>query len=317
MEIYTHPNQIQNASSGGVISIGNFDGFHLGHKHLISEAKRHSTQANTAVFVVTFDPHPMQILRPDLEFHYLQTRQDLIENLKREGVAGLLLLNFDKKLSEFGAEQFLNEFVITPFKPTQIVVGEDFSFGKDREGDIATLKALSDKYAFKCYPVKKMEFKNQVISSSRIRKHLSEADLQEVEKLLGRKYSLSQKVVKGDGRGKSIGVPTANLDIQHNLALKVGVYVTQSEINNEIYKSVTNVGFNPTFQNEAFQSNLRVETHILENLGKDFYNEVLKVCFLSRLRDEKKFAGPKELVEQITKDKKQAALYFEAYGEMG
>ncbi|MBT3583314.1 MAG: bifunctional riboflavin kinase/FAD synthetase [Halobacteriovoraceae bacterium] len=280
------------------ITIGNFDGLHLGHKDLLTQVADHCHKGDLKFLVITFIPHPSQILFPQPSF-LLNTYAGKRQLLKDYGVKYLLEIPFTRNFSTLSPEEFLCEVILKDQRVSSIFMGYDFAFGKNKKGNYQFVKDYcSDKDISVCL---QEEFKkgDKKVSSSEIRKQLKAGDISQANSLLGRPYFLTGTVIKGKGRGKQIGIPTANLDfLPECLVPKKGVYLTESYCGSESFKSVTNIGVNPTFENSE---TLHVESHILD-FSQNIYGESIEVHFLARLRDEKKFENKEQLVRQIQAD---------------
>lgn len=289
---------------GGVVTIGNFDGLHLGHQKLLQTA----AQAGTPSVVLTFNPHPMQVLQPDRKLHRLFPREDLQEQLPHYGVSLLWIIPFDRAFAQVTALDFLNQLVLRVFQPKHIVAGHDFAFGRGRQGTLDVLRSWSAENGITTDTVEPLVVNGQVVSSSRIRALVLNGEMREVESLLGRPFYLRGTVVAGAGRGAKIGVPTLNQNVFNETLPKAGVYLTRARCDGQTYFSVTNVGTNPTFSDGK---GLKVETHI-PDINVAWRGRVVDVDFLQRLRDEQKFASVIELTDQIAKDIAQARSLMES-----
>lgn len=288
------------------ITIGNFDGVHMGHRDFLGSIKKSSLDSDAKFVVVTFIPHPAQALKGQSGF-LINTYEERRELLEKEGVDYLLEVDFTRDFSSLTPEQFVENFICTFPKVECVYLGYDFSFGANRAGDHSKSQKI---FAEKNIPLKlQHEFKlhDITVSSSEVRLSLQKGDVERAAELLGRQYYISGRVIKGQGRGKQIGFPTANLDYNREIILpSKGVYLTKTQIHDMVYFSVTNVGANPTFNVE---NELHVETHLL-NFTRDIYGDEIKVFFYKKLRDEKKFQTVNELVAQIKTDVTNAELLF-------
>ncbi|OUR93052.1 riboflavin biosynthesis protein RibF [Halobacteriovorax marinus] len=284
------------------ITIGNFDGVHLGHQQIIQSIAQECKESNLKFVLITFNPHPLQILRPRENF-LLNLEDEKYNLLSDLGIDFFYEIPFSRDLSTLSPEDFLNQYILENSHVKRIYMGHDFAFGANKKGDFSFVKRFCTNLSI----VKLEEFKKveKNISSTIIRNLIIEGDVEESEKLLGRPFFLRGTVVKGAERGRQIGFPTANINYgQIRITPKLGVYVTTVEVRGEEYHSITNVGLNPTFKDDSVKT---VETNIFD-FDDDIYGEVLTINFHKRLRDEKKFNGINELVEQITKDVVQAKI---------
>jgi riboflavin kinase/FMN adenylyltransferase len=297
-----------------VVTIGVFDGVHLGHKYLINQLKELARQQDLRSVVITFHKHPQEVLAPHSQPPFLTDSTEKADLMKREGVDSVIVLTFTKKFSRLGAREFLN-LLKSRLKMRSLVVGPDFSLGRDNEGDITTLRQLGKEMGFTLTVVPPVEKNGEIVSSTAIRKALAEGNMEKVRILLGRRFSLHGKVIRGQGRGLKIGFPTANLDILPGQAVPAdGVYLTLIQADGKIFRSLTNVGTNPTFGG----TNRTVESHLFD-LSCDLYGRKISVEFICKLRDEMKFINPEELIRQINKDIQQAKelLKVEAITDYG
>ncbi len=293
--------------NGSVITIGNFDGLHLGHQKLIQHLVELGHQNHIPSVVLTFKPHPRLLLRPDMPVYRLFDYKDQAESIEKLGVNFLIEEKFTKDLSLMSAEEFLDLYIQRYFKPAHIVIGHDFSFGKDRSGDFLFLEKYCKKNNIGLTAVTAFELNGQIISSSIIRKLLEHGNLELAEKFLGRKYYMRGPVRVGFKRGRQIGVPTANVSPDIEFVPRKGVYFTRVFWEEKILNAITNIGFNPTFENN--NSYLKVETHLFD-FDQDIYGEQIKVELLHFHRDEMKFSGVDSLKNQIAKDIQEAYKYF-------
>ncbi|WP_127715256.1 bifunctional riboflavin kinase/FAD synthetase [Halobacteriovorax sp. HLS] len=288
------------------ITMGNFDGVHLGHQSIIKSISSLCKENGTKFVLITFNPHPMRILSPKDNF-LINTYSEKYELLKNLGVDYFYEIPFTRDLSTLSPSQFLEDYLLKSKQVKFIYMGHDFTFGANKKGDFSFVQS----YCSEINIVKLDEFKKSEsdISSSRIRKSINEGDVEHANKLLGREFFLSGTVVKGAGRGRQIGFPTANIEYNdERITPAFGVYITTVEVRGMIYHSITNIGINPTFN----ETNLKtVETNIFD-FSEDIYGEELKVKFHKRVRDEKKFSSVNELVEQISNDVSHAKAYFKS-----
>ncbi len=283
-------------TSKNVIAIGNFDGFHLGHKKIIAELLRISKRELLMPVLVTFSPNPKV-------FFNTETKLILTDLQKKEFIINLGISQFSfmdfNNISKIPGRQFIIDKLIKDLKMEHLVVGYNFKFGKNRDCDIATLKKLSMEFGFGLTIIAPVLLDNEKISSTLIRCKIKEGKIEEATKLLGYRPFIDGIVSQGIGRGKKLGFPTINT-ISDNKLLPMGVFQTSVQYENELYDSITNIGVNPTF-NEKNKKDLKIETHIL-NFKKSLYGELVRIFFKKKIRDEKKFKSEKELIEQIKQD---------------
>lgn len=294
------------------VTIGNFDGVHLGHRHLLAQVVEDARAHNRTPAVVTFQPHPRQVLTPDIRIRYISSWEERLALLENIGVELVAVVRFTPEVAALSAEAFVRA-LIDRLGMESLWVGPDFALGHGREGDIPYLQTLAQRLGFAMHVVPPFEVDGEPVHSSRIRYLIGEVgDVRAAARLLGRCFSLSGIVVHGDGRGRQIGIPTANLAVAPNRLLPAnGVYATWAILNGERWPSATNVGVRPTVSGE---NPIRtVETHII-GLQRDIYYQFVRLVFVERLRAEKRFNSIDELKAQIRKDVAQAAqlLAYEA-----
>ncbi len=286
-----------------VLTIGVFDGVHLGHQHLLNQVIAAARDKKTLSGVVTFYPHPRQVIYPDERIPCLCTLDERVEIIKSFGIDLIATLSFTPKLASTGARQFVS-LIQEHLKMKELVLGPDFALGKGREGDIGTLSRIGQGQGFGVQVVPPLKLEGLIVSSTAIRRALAEGDVVQASYLLGRRFSMSGLVVPGAHRGKGLGFPTANLAVDPTLAIPAnGVYVSRVYIGADSYASVTNIGNNPTFGSQQ----RTVEVHLLDFDG-DLYGKTVRLELLRRLRSEKRFSTVDELVAQIQRDVDQARL---------
>lgn len=302
-------NEIKNS----VVTIGNFDGVHCGHRVLIEKAREQANHFGGPLIVMTFEPHPLKVLAPQKNIKRIFPLDDQETQMKKLSVDDLIIETFNKNLADMSPEEFIREKVKKVFSPKLLVVGYDFSFGKDRRGTPEFLLEKSQDFGFAVEVVPPFKIHNVVVSSTEIRKRIEAGQIDEANEFLGRNFYLDGVIVKGKGRGKGIGVPTANLDYESEIFPRLGVYVTLSFFGEKKYFSVTNIGHNPTF-NENILPKPFVETFIFD-FSDDLYGEKFRLEFLEFLRPEMKFSGVNELKAQIQKDISLTKEWFKTHGD--
>ena len=282
---------------GSVLTLGNFDGLHLGHQQLVKSLLISAKKHNLPSVVLTFYPHPQEVLLPGKPQQYLFSRKDLFDQLRHFGVDYLIEIPFNKDLANLTAETFYEQHLYNKFKPQKIIVGYDFCFGRDRNGNIDLLRALTLRYQSKLDVLPAYQWKGAVVSSSRIRKSLAEGKIKDVQSMLGRKYYKEGEVVSGQSQGRELGFPTANIT-PSGAPMAEGVYCTYTKIDKKTFKSITNVGRRPTFDENNYQV---IETYIFD-INLDLYGMNLQILFDKYLRPEIKFKDMASLKAQIIKD---------------
>lgn len=291
------------------LTIGVFDGVHLGHQHLISILKQHAEARGYVPGVVTFRSHPQQVLSPNNSVVYLSSLEGRIERLHDLGINLVVPLSFTRGLAQTPARTFvslLREFLNVRL----LVVGPDFALGKGRKGDIPALISLGHELGFGIEIAAPLVLDGEVVSSTVVRQAVAEGDVAKVKKLLGRPHTLYGEVVHGDSRGRTLGFPTANLEINSDQAVPAnGVYVTKAFIEQQVYSSVTSIGSRPTFGG----TERTIEVYLLD-FARELYNSNLCIELLKRLREEQRFSSTKELVAQIECDVEQAREVLRSEG---
>jgi len=290
-----------------VVTIGNFDGVHLGHQKLINELVTTAKKLQTKSVVCTFKPHPRTVLMPQQPVHLLFDYRDQAEMMEKLNVDFLIEEKFSKDLSLMSADAYLENYIERFYKPKHLVVGYDFIFGNQRSGNAELLQNFCKQKGWGLTIVPAYEKDGQIVSSSSIRKLLEHGDLKKAAEFLGRPYYLRGPVRVGYKRGRLLGVPTANLSPEIEFIPRKGVYFTKVTYQDKIYPAITNIGYNPTFESQ--DSYLKVETHIFD-FDKDIYGEHLSVELCHFHRDEMKFSSVDSLKAQIFKDIEQGKIYF-------
>jgi riboflavin kinase/FMN adenylyltransferase len=288
------------------IVLGTFDGLHVGHKRLIEAHVEACKRLGVKSVVFTYSNHPRELTNPELKSLRLIAVEEKIQRIEELGVDYLVLIEFDETLMSTEAEDFVERYLIDGMDVRLISIGFDFKFGRRAAGNAGLLKQLSEKYGYELFILDPVEIEGEKVSSSLIRKHLRHGEIREAERLLGRPYAVSGIIKKGKQLGRQLGYPTANFMISSQMTLiKPGVYVSETEYKGERYHSLTNVGYNPTFN----QHELSIETYIL-NFDKEIYGEMLTVFLVDRLRDEAHFNSIQELVEVIDADVERAKRFY-------
>lgn len=284
-----------------LLSIGVFDGVHLGHQRLLSYLKQQAASRNLLSGIITFKTHPESILSPRTAVPWLVQLDDRIALIREIGIDLIVVLPFTSELSQLSAREFV-QILKNRLNMSGLIIGPDFALGKNREGDIDSLRLLGKQLGFSVEIFPPVTIDGTIISSSIIRQFLAQGDIKRVEKLFGRRFSIKGQVIKGDRRGATLGFPTANLESNPDQALPAdGVYATIAYIDHQPMPAITNIGIRPTFGgNRRF-----IETHLLNYTG-DLLGHQLKIEFLDRIREERQFASAENLKAQITKDIEEA-----------
>src|SRR5918999_2709119 len=302
----------ENAEIGrpAVLTLGVFDGLHLGHQLIISRVVERARQLGAVPTVVTFDPHPRAVLHPESAPPLLQTFDQKVEAFGVLGVEQAIVVRFTPEFARVSAEEFLRDVVHERLQAREVYLGRGFAFGYGREGNIRLLRDVSARLGFHADEVAEVRLRGQRISSSLIRDLLSRGRVNLARRMLGRPYGVEGRVVRGAERGRTLGFPTANVHPQNRVIPRGGVYVTATLIEGRWRRSVTNIGVRPTFDSDAEPS---VETFVMDWQGA-LYGDVVRTRFLHRLRDERRFASLEDLKRQIGRDARRAARYFERAG---
>jgi riboflavin kinase/FMN adenylyltransferase len=292
------------------LTLGVFDGLHLGHQRIMQTVVERAKATNTTPTVITFDPHPRSVLSPQNAPPLLQTLDQRLAAFEFLGIGQTVVIRFDQEFAAIDADKFLRETVHERLQAKEVYLGKGFAFGKNRAGNIEMLRKISNDLGFFADEVPEVQLRGNRISSSKIRQFLQEGKVNLARRMLGRPYGVEGQIIHGFQRGRTIGFPTANLKPKNRVVPKFGVYATATLIDNEWRRSITNVGVRPTFENETEPS---VETFIFD-FDADLYGDSLRLRFLHRIRDERKFNGIDELKAQIQKDTEVALEYFSHEG---
>ena len=293
-----------------VLTLGVFDGLHLGHQLVMRTVVERARAAGATPTVITFDPHPRAVLHPESAPPLLQTLDQKVEALGVLGVEQTIVIRFTPEFAGVRAEDFLRDVVHERLQAREVYLGRGFAFGRGREGNIELLRRVSAELGFRADEVAEVRLRGRRISSSLIRELLLAGRVNLARRMLGRPYGVEGRVVRGAERGRRIGFPTANLQPQNRVIPRSGVYVTATLIEGAWRRSVTNVGVRPTFERAGEPS---VETFVMDWRG-DLYGDVVRVRFLRRLRGERRFASIDELKAQIGRDAERAREYFRRAG---
>ncbi len=298
MSIIKDLSELKKPLENPVLTIGNFDGVHKGHLALFSKVQEIASDINGNSIVMTFDPHPIKVLSNGNGPPLITPIQQKLRLIKQAGIDIILCLPFTKEFATISAEDFVSHILVKKIGVKYIIVGYDYTFGRNRYGNIDFLKKMGNRFGFNVIVVGPVSINGIIVSSTRIRNLVQEGNLEQAKILLGRNYQVCGTVVKGKNRGaRLLGFPTANLKLIDELTPKIGVYAVKVIIDNNVYNGVANIGHNPTFGNGAFS----VETHIIGFNG-DLLGKEIRVEFIKRLRDEKKFDNPEDLAKQISRD---------------
>ena len=308
MQVIHYPDDLRPARwQQPVLALGNFDGMHRGHLKIIERVRRGAEERGSTAVAMTFDPHPSKIVRPDKASPLLMTHQQKLEALARGGMHGVAIIRFTPELASWDPETFVRTVLVEWLHVGEVWVGANFLFGRDRTGNFSMLRSLGARYGFRAEKIDPVRYKEFVVSSTRIRRLISEGRVDEAGALLGHPYGIDGTVVTGDGRGRTLGFPTANLATDNELLPPNGVYATTVRLDGVIYPSVTNIGVRPTFGDEG---RTVVETHLL-GVDLDLYGRSIGLGFVQRVRDERRFDGVDQLTAQIASDVLKTRTLFD------
>ncbi len=307
MKLITDLNEIKTPYQNAVITIGNFDGVHKGHQAILHQVIEHAEIINGTSIAITFEPHPMKLLSSNGSPPLITLYEQKIELIKQTGIDVLICIPFNRVFAEITATEFVEKILIQKIGMKAIVIGKDYKFGKNREGSVEFLKSYAHKFNIEVLVADWIPISHQFlerISSTRIREIVTEGRVEDAWPLLGRYYQIRGEVVTGRQRGgPMLGFPTANIKLVDELCPKTGVYAVTAEWKKKKYKGVANIGYAPTFDDYLFT----VEVHIFD-FEQDIYGETIRVNFIKRIRDEKKFTNIDELHDQISKDIRDAKM---------
>ena len=290
-----------------VLALGNFDGVHRGHRKILDRVRRAANERGATAVVMTFDPHPPRVVRPDKAPPLLMTTAQKLEAIAAAGLQGAAIVRFTLELSRWDPEAFVRAALVDWLRVAEVWVGANFLFGHDRAGNFSLLRTLGGRLGFKAEKIDPVRYKDFVVSSTRIRRLIGEGRVDEAGALLGHQYYIDGLVTQGDRRGRTIGFPTANLCTENELLPPHGVYATTTTIDSVVRPSVTNVGVRPTVDASG---RTVVETHVF-NVQQDLYGQSIRVGFVQRIRDERTFESLDALRAQIAADCDRARVLFD------
>ncbi len=302
MDIIYNLEKLEGPFKNPVITIGNFDGVHKGHLVLFDTVKDRAKSINGESAVITFDPHPIKVMKPGNGPTLITSTKQKLELIEKSSVDVIFCLPFTRQFASIPARDFVQDILVDRIGIREVVVGYDYAFGYKREGGIKLLQEMGDTIGFKVHVVEPIHLNSTLVSSTSIRKFIREGVLQEAKRFLGRDYQISGTVISGKNRGgRLLGFPTANIKLIDELIPKRGVYAVTVDVDDETYYGVSNIGYNPTFGDNA----LSLETHILDFSG-DLLEKTISINFIEHLRNEKTFQSVQELSDQIAKDIQRA-----------
>ncbi len=297
MQLFRGINAVQHKLKNPAITIGNFDGVHMGHRALFQIVKKWAAELNGVSVVLTFDPHPLEVLNPKKAPSFITTQRHKLDLIASCGIDATIVIPFDREFSHISAREFVEVVLVEKIGTRAIVVGNDYRFGHGREGDIPFLRQLGKLHGFEVEIVTEIKFDNTHVSSTSIRRLIANGNIRVANEMLGRPYEISGTVIAGQRRGATLGFPTANIRMPALTRPRTGVYVVETEVDGKVYGGAANLGYNPTFGDNE----LSLEAHLFD-FNQDIYGKPITIRLIERLRDELRFSGPDELVAQIRKD---------------
>ena len=310
MKIILGIDQLKRPFNNPIVTLGNFDGVHLGHQAIFRTVKEEAQKNNGEAVVITFEPHPLKVLAPQTCPPLLTPFRKKVMLIEKSGIETVLCIEFTLGFSKISPFDFIKNILIEKVKVKKIVVGYNYHFGRKQRGDVEILKQACKLFQVDVEVMEPLRMGSTTVSSSRIRELIKEGEVEEASKLLGRNYPVIGKVVQGAKRGQTLGFPTANLEISEELYPKKGVYAVEVVWNQQLLNGLANVGMNPTFLPDQAKEEtpLSIEVYIL-NFHQDLYGEEIQINFKKRIRDETRFNSPSELMEQIRKDVEWASKH--------
>jgi riboflavin kinase/FMN adenylyltransferase len=281
-----------------VLTIGNFDGVHLGHQKILYEVIKRAKEIKGTPMAITFEPHPMKVITPEREIKLLTTFKEKARVMEAIGIKVLLCINFNKKFSNLQPDDFIEDVLVKKIDAKEIIIGTNYVFGKNKKGTVELLRRRGKRYGFRIRVIRNAKVNGNVISSSLIRKHLFKGAVFEVSNLLGRAYSIEGQVIKGKGRGRRLlNIPTANITTLVEIAPREGVYAVRVGFEDSILEGVANIGKNPTFGN----TEVSYEVHLF-NFSGNLLSQNIRIYFIDRIRNEQRFPDTSSLEKQIRND---------------
>jgi riboflavin kinase/FMN adenylyltransferase len=301
MIVFEGVSQIKEELKNPVVTIGNFDGVHLGHQAIFKKTIEKAHEIGGVSVVYTFDPHPLKVLDPDRFFPLITTREEKERVIEWIGIDALVSEPFTKDFAQLSTDEFVNDILCEKIQAKEIFIGPDYRFGRGRKGTTDLLKSLGEGCGIEIEILKNVVIEGKEVRSTMIRNCVLEGKVREAAKFLGRGYTLGGKVIRGKAQGKRLGIPTANIEPEKDLYPRNGIFAVKALVENNYVQGVLNIGDNPTFPGKGFS----LEVHILD-FDHDIYGSKIELIFVEKLRDEKIFETAELLVEQIKKDIIQA-----------
>jgi riboflavin kinase/FMN adenylyltransferase len=286
-----------------IITLGTFDGLHLGHQRIVQSVLEKSGRLGCRSFLITFDPHPRKVVPGRNNVSLLSTIDEKIAVLEKLGLDNLFIINFTKEFSQQSPEEFVKKYIVEGIGINEMVIGYDHHFGKGRGGDINVLQELGSKFNFEVSVIPEYSIAGEIVSSTKIRDALLEGDVVKAGKMLGRYYSFKGKIIRGDGRGKKLGFPTANISVENEdkLMPAIGIYAGECIVDSEKYYGLLSMGRRPTFHSDG----IVIPEFYIFDFDKDIYDKVMQVKLIEKIRDEEKFNSVEELISRMKKDEEK------------
>ncbi len=292
-----------------VVTIGTFDGVHLGHQEVFKQMKSEAKKINGETVVITFYPHPRLVLGSDnSDLKFIKTQEKKVKHIEKAGIDNLIIIEFTKKFAETSSKDFIENFIVDHIHPKVFIIGYDHQFGSNREGSFELLKNFGNIHGFKVLKVEEQDIEEITISSTMIRNLLNKGDINRANRLLGHEYSITGKVVPGQSIGHNLGFPTANIEVadEYKLIAAIGVYACRVWHDGNCYKGMSNIGYRPTIdRSENPDSGITIEVNIFD-FSSSIYGEEITISFVDWMRDERKFESKEALSEQLGRDKLHA-----------
>ena len=301
MEVFEGYKNLNQKLPNPVVTLGNFDGVHLGHQEIFSRVRERAKEIQGTSLVYTFHPHPLSVLTQGRQFLNITTLEEKLKLIKKAGIDVVICEPFTLEFSRLTAEEFVKNILWGQIETKEIFVGEDYTFGSKRQGNTYFLMTMGKNLNFRVKIIESQIKDNIIVKSSKIREFIQMGEVEVAHRLLGRDYSMTGQVIKGRGRGITLGYPTANIRPNKALHPGVGVYAVWVKCENNQFPGAMNIGYNPTFSGQE----LSLEVHILD-FNRDLYGKEIEISFVARIRKEKAFASPDELMAQIVKDVSEA-----------
>ncbi|MES2703850.1 MAG: bifunctional riboflavin kinase/FAD synthetase [Bacteroidota bacterium] len=302
MAVFTDIQQVP-AFDHAVLTVGTFDGVHLGHKTILQEVAAHAREVGGESILITFDPHPRKLLFPDQPLGIITPLEQKLNLVRAEGIAHVVVVPFTREFSNLTAQEYISDFLVDKFRPHTIIIGYDHKFGHDRRGDLKMLEQYAAAYSYELIEIPPKLIDEAAVSSTKIRQALVAGNVADAAHMLGRNYSIKGTVVHGNKLGRTIGYPTANLQPldADQIIPAIGIYAITAVHDKETYKGMLSIGYNPTVTDKK---ELRIEANLFD-FDKDIYDSILELQFVKRLRDELKFESLDALVVQLHNDKEE------------